>query len=476
LLLMALLVSMVVGVGIGIGVQSYKLTPRQLMYIDFPGYLFMRMLKLLMLPLVTSPIIVALASLDIRSSGRIGGFAVGYFLTTTLLAVFLGIVLATSIRPGERGSSKSDIANVTEVSRISVTDDNILDLIRNVFPDNLVTAAFEQTETDYRELKDCKPGDTSLRCLKAEQILRGNETVFYQFSVSAHKGSPNILGLLAFCIAFGITLARMGERGQPLVDFFNALSEASLRLVGWVIWFSPIGVCSLIAAKVAEMDDLTIVVTKLGFHLLTTLVGLAIHGFVTLPLIYAVVVRMNPFAYMRRCLQALVTAFATSSSSATLPVTIRCVEENNRVDKRVSSFVLPVGATINMDGTAMYEAAAALFIAQLNGLTLSAGEIITTCLAATLASIGAAGVPTGGAVTTILVLNAVGLPDTDIAFLSTVDWLLDRFRTVINVWGDAVGAGIVQHLCRRQLQKAPPATERDVAERLDSVSSQTLHL
>jgi len=261
----------------------------------------------------------------------------------------------------------------------------------------------------------------------------------------------------------------MGQHGRPLVDFFNSLSEASLRLVGWVIWFSPIGVCSLIAAKVAEMDDLLIVVTKLGFYLVTALVGLAIHGFVTLPLIYAVVVRMNPFAYMRRCLQALVTAFATASSSATLPVTIRCVEENNHVDKRVTSFVLPVGATINMDGTAMYEAAAALFIAQLNGLTLSAGEIITTSLTATVASIGAAGVPSGGLVTMIIVLNAIGLPDTDIAYILAVDWLLDRFRTVINVWGDAVGAGIVQHLCRRQLQESSPATERDVTEQLDRV-------
>lgn len=470
-LLIALIVFMIVGAVMGVGLQSYSLTPRQIMYLDFPGYLFMRMLKMLILPLVASSIIAGLASLDMRSSGRIGGLSMAYYLVTTLLAVFLGIILAVSIRPGERGTSKEDIATVSSESssRISVTEDKILDLIRNGFPDNLVTSTFEQTETVYTELKGCNVSSNSTECLKADQMTRGNDTIFFAFSVTTRKGGMNILGILVFCIAFGIMLSKMAERAKPLVDFFKALSEASMMLVGLVIWYSPLGICFLIAAKIAEMSDLVAVVEKLGYYVITVLAGLAIHGFVTLPLIYLVAVRKNPFAYMKGCLEALFTAFATASSSATLPVTIRNLEENNHVDNRVSRFVLPVGATINMDGTALYEAAAALFIAQLNGMNLSVGEIITTSVTATVASIGAAGVPSAGLVTMIIVLNAIGLPDTDVAYILAVDWLLDRFRTMINVWGDAAGAGIVQHFCQRQLQDGDAAAAAEAAATVPAV-------
>merc|ERR1712098_644476 len=178
-----------------------------------------------------------------------------------------------------------------------------------------------------------------------------------------------------------------------------------------------------------------------------------IHGFIVLPLIYSVICRKLPFRYIKNMLAALTTAWGTASSSATLPVTMNCLEEKNGIGPRISRFVLPIGATINMDGTALYEAVAALFIAQLNGVNPNAGQTIAIAITATAASIGAAGIPQAGLVTMVMVLDTVGLPIESVAVILSVDWLLDRFRTTINVLGDSLGAGIVSHLSEEEMAK-----------------------
>merc|ERR1711963_181142 len=164
---------------------------------------------------------------------------------------------------------------------------------------------------------------------------------------------------------------------------------------------------------------------------------------IVLPILYGVIVRKLPFRFIFNMGNALFTAFGTASSSATLPVTIEVLEERNNIDSRITRFILPIGATINMDGTALYEAVAAIFIAQVRGITLDAGKIVAISITATAASIGAAGIPQAGLVTMVMVLQTVGLPSTDVALILAVDWLLDRFRTAINVLGDSIGAGIV---------------------------------
>ncbi|VDK86717.1 unnamed protein product [Onchocerca ochengi] len=207
----------------------------------------------------------------------------------------------------------------------------------------------------------------------------------------------------------------------------------------------------LITGKILEIDDLANMARMLAMYVVTVLLGLVIHALFSLPLLFFICTKKNPFTFMRGLLQAWVTALGTASSSATLPITFKCLEENLGIDRRVTRFVLPVGATINMDGTALYEAVAAIFIAQTNGVDLSFGQVITISLTATLASIGAASVPSAGLVTMLIVLTAVGLPVKDVSLIVAVDWLLDRIRTSINVLGDAFGAGIVHHFSRKQL-------------------------
>ncbi|KAJ8271526.1 hypothetical protein COCON_G00103850 [Conger conger] len=374
-----------------------------IMIIGFPGDILMRMLKMIILPLIISSLITGLAGLDAKSSGRLGSRAMIYYMSTTIIAAVLGVILVLAIHPGNP-KLKARLGQGHKNDEVSSLD-AFLDLIRNLFPENLVQACFQQ-------VRFC---------------------------------------LIGFFIAFGICMGRMGEKARLMLDFFSILNEIVMRLVTMVMWYSPLGIACLICGKIISIKDLEMVARQLGMYMVTVIVGLIIHGGIFLPLIYFVIVRKNPFTFFMGIFQAWITALGTASSAGTLPVTFRCLEENLGIDKRVTRFVLPVGATINMDGTALYEAVAAIFIAQMNGIHLDGGQIVTVSLTATLASVGAASIPSAGLVTMLLILTAVGLPTQDISLLVAVDWLLDRFRTSVNVVGDSFGAGIVYHLSKEEL-------------------------
>uniref|UniRef100_A0A3B3ULV1 Amino acid transporter n=1 Tax=Poecilia latipinna TaxID=48699 RepID=A0A3B3ULV1_9TELE len=337
------IIAVITGIILGFSLRPYKLSYREVKYFSFPGELLMRMLQMLVLPLLVSSLITGIASLDRRASGRMGVRAVIYYTTTTVIAVFIGIVMVLIIHPGK--GSKDEFTKQQQIEQVSPAD-AFLDLIR----------------------------------------------------------------------------------------------------------YAPVGILFLIAGKIVEMDDISAMGGQLGMYTVTVISGLLIHAIIVLPTLYFIITRKNPFLFIAGLLQALVTALGTSSSSATLPITFKCLEENNKVDKRVTRFVLPVGATINMDGTALYEALAAIFIAQVNDYDLNFGQILTISITATAASIGAAGIPQAGLVTMIIVLTSVGLPTDDISLIIAVDWFLDRLRTTTNVLGDSIGAGIVEHLSRHELR------------------------
>ncbi|XP_030289176.1 excitatory amino acid transporter 4 [Sparus aurata] len=463
------------GVILGFALRPHNLSLREIKYFAFPGELLMRMLRMLVLPLIVSSLVTGISSLDSKASGKMGLRAVVYYMVTTLIAVFIGIVTVMIIQPG-KGSRDSPLDKSGNIEPVQ-TADAFLDLIRNMFPPNLVEACFKQYKTVYKKtvhtrnvtvtlnLTDSLNVTDSKLNMNLSRVLHTiQETVEETVPVSGSSAGVNALGLVVFSMCFGLVIGNMKQKGQALRDFFDCLNEAIMRLVSIIIWYAPVGILFLIAGKIVEMKNLAEVGGQLGMYTVSVIVGLLIHGLFVLPLLYFLVTRKNPYSFIGGILQALITALGTSSSSATLPITFRCLEENNRVDKRVTRFVLPVGATINMDGTALYEAVAAIFIAQVNDMDLNFGQILTISITATAASIGAAGIPQAGLVTMVIVLTSVGLPTEDITLIIAVDWFLDRLRTTTNVLGDSLGAGIVEHLSRRELQSQDAEVRNSVIE------------
>ncbi|KAG7525810.1 excitatory amino acid transporter 5-like [Solea senegalensis] len=468
-LLILSVLAVVIGCLLGFFLRGKQLSEQEVKYFQFPGELLMRMLKMLILPLVVSSLMSGLAALDAKCSSRLGIMTISYYLWTTFVAVVVGIVMVYIIHPG--GAAQKEDSEESKKPMTSSAD-ALLDLIRNMFPANLVQATFQQYRTQRVPELIPKPtlaqllDETTTRRLYIYGIQDDNGTDVQNFSLDLTpppdvimKTSPgtsegmNVLGIVIFSATMGIMLGRMGPNGSALVNFCQSLNEAVLKIVAIVIWYFPFGIVFLVAGKILEMDDPSAMGKKLGFYAITVVMGLVLHGLFILPAMYFFITKKSPIVYIRGILQALLISLATSSSSATLPITFKCLLENNHIDRRIIRFVLPVGATINMDGTALYEAVAAIFIAQVNNYELDFGQIITISITATAASIGAAGIPQAGLVTMVIVLTSVGLPTDDITLIIAVDWALDRFRTMVNVMGDALATGIMAHICRKDFVK-----------------------
>ncbi len=367
------------------------------------GQLFLNTLSMLVIPLLVSAVISGVTSLgDVRQLGRLSGVTIAYYLVTVAIAVLIGLFMVNLIQPGV-GVSTEGLEQPDELMRLA-EERGLGDILLSMVAPNLIRAA----------------ADT------------------------------NLLPLIIWSVAFGIALASLGKKGRDAARFFESLNEGMMLLVSWVMYFAPIGVFGLIAGMFGAAGSVDAFVDKIqavGLHVVTVLSGLAIH-FVVLTLILIFIARRS-LTYLVTMLRAIVTSFATASSTATLPITIQCAKEAG-VDERARRFVLPLGSTVNMDGTALYEAAAAMFIAQAYGLELGFAQQAIIFVTATLAAIGAAGIPQAGLVTMIIVLQAVGLPVEGIALLLAVDWFLDRFRTSTNVWGDAVGAAVVHRYIEKR--------------------------
>ncbi|XP_038622763.1 neutral amino acid transporter B(0) [Tachyglossus aculeatus] len=444
-LLVVLTVSGVLaGVALGLGVQRLlALNRAQVLAFSFPGELLLRLLKMIILPLVVCSLVGGAASLDPAALGRLGGWAMLFFLLTTLLSSAVGVCLAFIIRPGVGGGG-APAAGEAELPETKEVADSFLDLIRNIFPSNLVSAAFRSYATSYKQVP-------------VQQNL-STEILEVKVPVGAEVEGMNILGLVVFAIVFGVALRKLGPEGELLICFFNSFNEATMVLVSWIMWYAPLGIMFLVAGKIVEMEDVGMLFASLGKYICCCVVGHVVHGLILLPLIYFIFTRKNPYQFLLGTIPALATAFGTSSSSATLPLMMKCVEENNGVSKHISRFILPIGATVNMDGAALFQCVAAVFIAQLNSISLDFIQVITILVTATASSVGAAGIPAGGVLTLAIILEAVSLPTNDISLILAVDWLVDRTCTIINVEGDAFGAGLLQSYVDRT-EAAAPALE-----------------
>jgi proton glutamate symport protein len=363
------------------------------------GSLFVRLLKMVIIPLVITSIITGVASVGGgRGLGRLFGKTLAYYVVSSALAVLVGLAMVNVLEPGVG----AQIGGVSEAAGLPELDTpgSITELFLDMVPVNVVDAA----------------------------------------------AKPDMLGVIFFCVVFGIALAGLPDRPRgEMTRFFDGAFQAMMVLTSGIIRLAPIGVFGLIA-RVAGTSGVE-AFRALGLYMVAIALGLALHLFVTLPLLLRLAGGISPRVHFRNMVEPLTMAFSTSSSAATLPVTLRAVETRVGVSNRVSSFVLPMGATINMDGTALYECAGVLFIAQVLGADLGTGQQLVVVLTALLASIGAAAVPSAGLVVIFLVLESVNLrgPEVDVIVgaMLAIDRPLDMFRTAVNVFSDSCGAAII---------------------------------
>ncbi|XP_033737388.1 excitatory amino acid transporter 1-like [Pecten maximus] len=278
-----------------------------------------------------------------------------------------------------------------------------------------------------------------------------------------------MLGLIVFSVLVGCILSSMEDRAKPMINLFRCMYEVVMRLIGIFIWFTPIGLLFLIAASVVQTERPVVVLQELAIFFPTAVLCLLLHSFGSLSLLYLFVTKKNPYKFLLNMSKALLTAFGTASSAATLPVTMDCLVNKNHVDGRVVNFITPIGAIINMDGTALYVSMVTIFISQRLGVTLDFGSYIITGLSAFGISVGSAGVPNMGIMTMAIAAMAVGLPVDQVLLVAPVDWIVERFRTIVNINGDSIGAGIVHHLSSKVLVN----TEKDNTQDTDVDTRET---
>ena len=379
---------------------------------DFVGTLFINALKMLIVPLIASSIVVGVAGIGSSSNlGRLGGKTILFYAATTFLAIMVGLVLVNLVQPGlVDGQPARDLlaldADVSDV-QARVGDKgagDVVEIFLRMVPPNIVAAAAQ----------------------------------------------GEMLGLIFFSILFGYFMTRLEhEAAEPLFRFWDGLFKVMMRMTEFVMAFAPIGVFGLVASTIVRTGFGA--AGPLAVFAGTVLAALAFHALVTLPVLIRVLAKVSPFWMYKGVTPALLTAFSTASSSATLPVTMDCVEKNVGVSNKISSFVLPLGATVNMNGTALYECVAAMFLAQAYGLEMTFGMQFSVVVIALVTSIGVAGIPSASLVAIAIILGAIGLPVEAIGVLFVFDRILDMCRTSVNVLGDATCATIVAALEGEQL-------------------------
>ena len=378
------------------GIMCGWLLGPKMLAIAWIGDLFLDALKMMIIPLIVGAVISGVTSLgDVRKLGKVGGITLLYYASTTACAVLIGLIMVNVIQPGDGINYQTETISESISNRDNI---NLTELVRSLISPNIISAA----------------------------------------------SNTQLLPIIVFCLLFGAALTTLGKNKTTIINFFDALNEAMMKLVIWIMVFAPLGVFCLVAGQFGKVGGGSVIKNELiavGSYFFTVILGLTCHFL--LLFIILIIFSKQGREYLFKLLRALLTAFGTASSSATLPLTMKCALEAG-IDKRSVKFVLPIGATINMDGTALYESVAVMFIAQTYGISMGMEQQVIIFITATLAAIGAAGIPQAGLVTMLIVLNAVNLPAEGIGLILAVDWLLDRFRTTVNVWGDSVGAAIVE--------------------------------
>jgi Na+/H+-dicarboxylate symporter len=388
-----ILIALALGVLFGIFLTEY------VPWIDWIGTVFLRLLKMIIIPLIVSSIIVGIAGIGSSAGiGRIGLKTIGFYMATSLLAILLGLFLVNLLKPGVG----VDFSLAEKVQTLPVADKSLASLLINAIPDNF----------------------------------------FYSLS------QAEMLPIIVFSMVFGFFTNMVGDQHRiPIINFFSGVNEVIMKITMAIIKLTPYGVFAIMATVVAkyasDAASLQKLASGMGMYMLCVILALTIHTFFTLHSVLYFIGSVKPMKHFRNMSIPLLTAFSTSSSSATIPLSMTAVETKDGVSNRVASFTIPLGATINMNGTALYECIAVIFISQAYGIELTGLQQVTVVLTALLAAVGSAGIPMAGMVMMAVVLSAVGLPLEGIGLILAVDRVLDMFRTTVNVYGDTCAAVVI---------------------------------
>jgi proton glutamate symport protein len=374
---------------------KYSYVNAEIDWVSWMGDIFLRALKMLIIPLILSSLISGITNIGGGGNlGRLGLKTFGYYIMTSIFAILTGLFFVNFIKPG----IGADLSFSQKVEGLVEKQKSVKEIVIEIIPDNIFSAFNES----------------------------------------------DMLSIIFFAVLFGFFITKISTKPRLILsDFFNALFDVMMKITMFVIKFTPFGIFGIVATVVADQDDLIGLGSRMGLYMGTVVAALAIHFFITLPLIVKFIGKVKPFKHLKNMSTPLLTAFSTSSSGATLPLTINAVEKNSGVSNKISSFTLPLGATINMDGTALYECVAAMFIAQAYGVELTLVQQVIVIITALLASIGAAAIPMAGLVMITVILTAVGLPLEGVGLILAVDRILDMFRTATNVWSDSCGAVVI---------------------------------
>ncbi|XP_054904240.1 excitatory amino acid transporter 3-like isoform X1 [Poeciliopsis prolifica] len=441
------LISVILGIGIGfllrltIGLKNKLLKDSM----QIPGNILLAILQMFAVPLIVTSVLAGVTGLNTKMSKKIAIVTGAFVSIATILASSYAMILVLSVAPGKGVDVASEEPEVFIPFSMHLV---FMDLLRNLFPENFLQAFFEQYKTEIVHVT---------RDLMIYPSPR-NDTQMQL--IGTYVPGANILGLIIWSFTIGVLINRVGHTAQSTVKAIQYINDAIKIIVRWFMWYLPIGVLFLIVDSVLAVEDWG-EAYKLVKFVGVALVGLLTYGFIIVPMVYLAIVRENPYRIFKHVSRALSTAFLIASSTAALPIALQCCEENVKINKKILRLMLPIIICINMNGTAIYEVTASVFIAQINDIKLEVSQIISICMSTAIVTFGIAGVPVKGAVGTIMILTAVGLPAKDAVILVIFEWLLDHFTTLVNVLTNIMCLSAVNRLWEKDLQVLEEQTRTD---------------
>ncbi|XP_069132413.1 excitatory amino acid transporter-like [Argopecten irradians] len=433
LLLVLVGLGVVTGFGLGFGLRSADMSDDAIMWLELPGKMFMRMLLLTIIPLISSSIIIGTVNADRKSSGRVGALSLGFLVLANFLGAILGIIIYFIFTPGSDTLYVSSNSKPTPDSSHLQTQDMVADLLRNMIPDNIVSACFQKTQTRYvvNPVLTNSTNSTLPRYTREVGIVN----------------NINVLGVILISAVVGLAASTVKESSVSFVPFFRATSDIFIKIMQWFIWFTPVGVASLISVSIVRVESIEATFRSLGLFILYYTIGILVQYFVIIPIVYFIIVRKNPLKFLLTAVRPWMATFGTASSALAMPEMINTCENMNNCDSKVCRFVVPLGVALSRPGSVYFIVMSSLFITNLTGTGHSAADVLLTGLLATVSSLSIPAIPSAAIVIIIIVLESINVDTTAVGLLMALEWYTDRIRGASNALHVLTCAMVVDKLC-----------------------------